>query len=542
MASIQGGVAPMTSATTAARRLPPVRTTVRLEHSRELLAVLPHQLGYHPADSVALVAVGPGGRVGLTVRLDLPDVLSPAGDDLLHRAVRHLADDGAREVVVVVYADEPDPRDAGRALRLDRTSAAARVAAAVRTAVADLGPVTVWCVADGRYAGLDCRDPACCPPGGRPVADLVAGHAAARVLGRRRSVADRREDVGAVTPAGAGPRRAAAAARSRWADARLRCDRRADVLAWRRRALDTWRAALAALHTDPAATVPAAALGRIEAALDDRAVRDAVLLTLLAVPDGLAEDLLRHARGDLGSAGASWSAPGEPGLDGDPDDPDGAGAAGEGGARCSPLERAGDALGDAEADPRAQDDAAAAAGDDAAPRGAGSTPPCGAGSTSPCGADDASPCGADVTGTEGADDPPGTGEGTRAPGGGDLRPTPGPAGRAPDAGPRTAADVDADVRSALDALLDPGCAREPDEALVDAGRSVLEAVVAHGRTGRQAPALTLLALLAWWDGDGVRASVLVERALAQDPGHRLAELVDRVLGAGLAPAWLRRRC
>ncbi|TKR22438.1 DUF4192 family protein [Cellulomonas hominis] len=102
--------------------------------------------------------------------------------------------------------------------------------------------------------------------------------------------------------------------------------------------------------------------------------------------------------------------------------------------------------------------------------------------------------------------------------------------------------VSARVRAALDLLVDPLRGREPRADVADAGRAALEGVVAHGRRDRQAPALTLLALLAWWDGDAVRASVLVERALDQDPGHRLAELLDRALGAGLPPGWVRRRC
>jgi hypothetical protein len=98
------------------------------------------------------------------------------------------------------------------------------------------------------------------------------------------------------------------------------------------------------------------------------------------------------------------------------------------------------------------------------------------------------------------------------------------------------------VRAALDVLVEPACAREPDDDVAAAARTLLEQVVAHGRTERQAPALTLLALLAWWEGDGVRAAVLLERALSHDPGHRLAEVLDRALGAGLPPGWMRRRC
>ena len=61
-----------------------------------------------------------------------------------------------------------------------------------------------------------------------------------------------------------------------------------------------------------------------------------------------------------------------------------------------------------------------------------------------------------------------------------------------------------------------------------------------GRTGAQAPALTLLALLAWWRGDGARARLLLDRALDADarvPAWR--ELLDDALSAAIPPGWVR---
>jgi hypothetical protein len=70
--------------------------------------------------------------------------------------------------------------------------------------------------------------------------------------------------------------------------------------------------------------------------------------------------------------------------------------------------------------------------------------------------------------------------------------------------------------------------------------AALEGVVAHGRAGAQAPALTLLALLSWWQGDGARARVLLDGALDSNPGYRLAVLLDDALGAAIPPGWVRR--
>jgi hypothetical protein len=65
------------------------------------------------------------------------------------------------------------------------------------------------------------------------------------------------------------------------------------------------------------------------------------------------------------------------------------------------------------------------------------------------------------------------------------------------------------------------------------------------RLTREAPApyvATAAVLLAWHahaGGDGALAAVAVERALAADPGHSLAQLVDRGLRHGLPPDALR---
>ncbi|MET0434941.1 MAG: DUF4192 domain-containing protein [Cellulomonas sp.] len=422
------------------------RATLRLGHPRELLALVPYLLGFPPRDSAVLVSLRPPGRrLGVVVRTDLADLVGPDGALLADSLTGHLRADGAAEVVVVLHAGEGDPRDPDRGLRVASGSRAGRAADVLRRAVADLAPLTVWSVDDGRYVGLDCRDPGCCPVGGHPLADLSGGELAGRLVGARGGVAGSREELGLVRPAAPGPRRSAATARSRWLDALLRAEGPDAVLRWRQRSLDAWRAAADASQ-DPRGPRPSAAvLGRLEAALLDPVVRDAVVLTLVDPDDaGLPEAVLR-----TGVAG--------------PDLPRGPG----------PGE-----------DPRREE--------------SGDGVPCAAGGQVGDGAD---------------------------------------SGSEPDA-----TDVSGRVRAALDLVVDPVRGREPREDVTAAGRTLLEQVVAHGRRDQQAPALTVLALLAWWDGDAARASVLVERALDQDPGHRLAELLDRALGAGLPPGWVRRRC
>jgi hypothetical protein len=100
-------------------------------------------------------------------------------------------------------------------------------------------------------------------------------------------------------------------------------------------------------------------------------------------------------------------------------------------------------------------------------------------------------------------------------------------------------DVDAGTARAIASIVDPAAGLAPDPAVTGPARSVLEAVVAHAPRGSTAPALTLLALLAWWHGDGGRAGRRLDEALAEDPTYRLALLLSSALDAGVPPGWIR---
>ncbi len=106
-------------------------------------------------------------------------------------------------------------------------------------------------------------------------------------------------------------------------------------------------------------------------------------------------------------------------------------------------------------------------------------------------------------------------------------------------GERPGADDDAALGRALALVVDPLDGVPAPAAATRVHESVLEAVVAHGERGAQAAALTLLGLLAWWRGDGARARILLERALADDDGYRLALLLAESLSCGVPPGWVR---
>src|SRR5690606_31800768 len=92
---------------------------------------------------------------------------------------------------------------------------------------------------------------------------------------------------------------------------------------------------------------------------------------------------------------------------------------------------------------------------------------------------------------------------------------------------------------ALAQMFEPGRSAPPCVERARAAELVLGQVAAHAGPRRWAPALGVLATIAWWAGDGARCSVLVDKALAADPAHHLALLLQRALDAGLGPGWTR---
>lgn len=67
----------------------------------------------------------------------------------------------------------------------------------------------------------------------------------------------------------------------------------------------------------------------------------------------------------------------------------------------------------------------------------------------------------------------------------------------------------------------------------------LAQVVRTAPEGRVAPAATTLAIQQWTAGDGARANVALDRALADNPDYSLAGLVETSLHSGLPPATWR---
>ncbi|QAY62906.1 DUF4192 domain-containing protein [Xylanimonas allomyrinae] len=277
----------MTSTTAAA--VP----TVRVRDTRDLLSIVPFALGYRPTESLVVVCVRRGGGLGLVARTDLASVRRPRERrEMAELVAARAAEDGTVAAYIVLYGGGDVA--AGSVAR----AAADSMADALRGAVPE---VESWAVGGERYWSLDCTDAACCPPEGFPVGGLESTVPGAQLVLEGHAPARTREELYRVARADAARRGLAGRAAGRWERTGGRAG--GDDQAWRTQSFGAWlEATAAARHADE---LPPALLGRIAAALEDRAVRDAVLLWF--VP-GAETHAAAVAAGDWSAADADAAA------------------------------------------------------------------------------------------------------------------------------------------------------------------------------------------------------------------------------------------
>lgn len=263
----------------------------------EVLAYIPHTLGFQPEESVVLISLRPPrGRLGLTIRCNLTDLACSAAPELLSQLARHLRSDGAEHVFCAVYV----PGTVAQARADPRVRAAV---AAVEAAPRMPGVRDTWLVTPSGYGGFSCENETCCPPGGRDLRELDSTRVAAELALRGSAPKARRRDLVPPRVAGTAARRSFAAAYGRTLD---EVDRARDIVGERSAETDAPHAAYAAeLYGSLTSPVPKpSGLGRIAALLSVPLVRDAVLLRLLSPEDGdeCAEGARDgHLDGDLAS-------------------------------------------------------------------------------------------------------------------------------------------------------------------------------------------------------------------------------------------------
>ncbi|RJL34684.1 DUF4192 domain-containing protein [Bailinhaonella thermotolerans] len=130
----------------------------------DVLAAIPYLVGFHPEESLVLVAMdgcGPGRRLVLTVRTDLP--LQDGWD---RRLLPVLEREGVEHVILAGYGPE------------------ALVTPATHTVIRRLGEAGVGVrealrAQDGRYWSYMCRSASCCPPEGSAY-DVASSRVAAQ--------------------------------------------------------------------------------------------------------------------------------------------------------------------------------------------------------------------------------------------------------------------------------------------------------------------------------------------------------------------------
>ncbi|GMA31469.1 DUF4192 domain-containing protein [Litorihabitans aurantiacus] len=284
---------------------------VRVSEGREVLAYVPHALGFTPETSLVAVSLRPPrGRIGLVARVDLDDLTGPQGRSVAHGLARHLDDDGAAGLFVVVYV----PGSLARARHL----AAVRRAVDALEAAADVPVRDAFVVAQDGYASLRCRDERCCPARGRPLSDLTATQIGAAMIMAGSAPVARREDLRIGVSQDAAARaafdRAVRAERVR----RVRARGTAREPGWRR---DRARTCLEVLDagTGPDRGPSPEELGRLSEALSDLLLRDLVVAAVLTGhrPDLSGASTTHRVRDDLEEAVGRMFDPGGPPPDRD---------------------------------------------------------------------------------------------------------------------------------------------------------------------------------------------------------------------------------
>jgi hypothetical protein len=181
--------------------------SLRLRQPADALAAIPYLLGFHPADSVVVLAMQ-GPRVVFNVRADLPDeTTEDAASGVVEYLVEVLGRQHATGAIVAGF---------GTAARADPTV----VALALTLEERGVRVIDVLRAEAGRYWSYRCQDPGCCPAEGRaydPVASEIAADATLAGLVAR---PDRRALLALVEPT-TGPGREGMSAAGQRADVRL---------------------------------------------------------------------------------------------------------------------------------------------------------------------------------------------------------------------------------------------------------------------------------------------------------------------------------
>jgi hypothetical protein len=256
-----------------------METDIIRADTADVIAYAFYQIGYRPRESLVLVGLRgvPAAqlRTGLVTRMDLP--LPRHVPTVLAAQIVGLRRFGNTGGVALVISDWPAPTTARGAVRLPHRALVRRL---TQQADRQGWPLKdVIAVGQDRWRSYLCDDPECCPATGRPLEEITSSPVAAWMISQGRVLeSDERALVADVEPVHTAARATGvplAAAES----------------------LRRWRAALEAgeSSSEHGAGDPEPDVGWLPAALQDRWLRDAVLLTLIPGAGTAPEEVLAGA-------------------------------------------------------------------------------------------------------------------------------------------------------------------------------------------------------------------------------------------------------
>ncbi|WHM36088.1 DUF4192 family protein [Streptomyces sp. BPTC-684] len=155
--------------------LPDDDPQLTLRNPAELADALPYLMGFHPTDSIVMVALhGRRGRFGGRLRLGIPRAPGEwphVAEQLAECLVAGSERRGPRpDAIIAFLCQDPDPAGevtAGQVMERLRP-----LAQLLRTACGalDVPVLEALCISDGRYWSYCCPDARCCPPEGNVLA------------------------------------------------------------------------------------------------------------------------------------------------------------------------------------------------------------------------------------------------------------------------------------------------------------------------------------------------------------------------------------
>ncbi len=135
-----------------------------LTSPHDLLAAVPFLIGYHPSNSLVLVALK-DDSVGMAMRVDLPSSQTSASYDLL---ATHFTREDADGAFLVAYI--PDGCQTGESVLINASAALMRAGVDIKESLL---------VQSNRFRSLICIDATCCPPEGSAVPEIDSSRIAA---------------------------------------------------------------------------------------------------------------------------------------------------------------------------------------------------------------------------------------------------------------------------------------------------------------------------------------------------------------------------